>query len=206
MTDLIWTPASALQETIAAHKPHTGTHGISLTELRDTALVQVMARRGKCAETAKAVKLVFGVAPPDRPGVAKSKNFTLIWSGPDQFLALSTVKDRHSNQDLNHHFGGLASLSDQSDGRVLVSVSGSRVRDMLAKICSLDLHPDVFPIGCAAITAIDHLSTNIWRGDDNSDGHTVFNLLLLSTFAVSLWALLMDASAEYGVKVETKTY
>jgi methylglutamate dehydrogenase subunit D len=206
VTDLNWTPVSPLQKTIAASASIAANTGIHLTEVRDFAAVQVMARRGKWTDTAKVAKLAFGVAPANELKKLNGKNCTLIWSGPDQFLVMSAMRDRQPFADLGRKFSGCASLSEQTDGRALVSVTGPKVRDMLAKVCSLDLHPDVFPVGTAAVTAIDHLSTNIWRDEDSADGHATFYVLMLSTFAVSLWGLLVDSSAEYGVKNDTSSY
>jgi methylglutamate dehydrogenase subunit D len=206
VTDLNWIPVSPLQQTTIVHATSATHVGIQLTEIRDFAAVQIMARRGKLAQTVKAAKVAFGVSPASAPKLVQGKNASLIWSGPDQFIALSSISARLSHGELIQHFGTSASLSEQSDGRVIVSITGPKVRDMLAKVCSLDLHPQVFPVGTAAVTAIDHLSTNIWRDADNDAGHAVFKLLFLSTFAVSLWGLLVDSSAEYGVKIETRAY
>ena len=98
-------------------------------------------------------------------------------------------------------FAGTASLSEQSDGRSLIRISGARARDMLAKVCSLDLHPAVFPVGAAAATSIDHTSVNLWRGED-ADGEAVFYLLVFATFAESLWHTLLDSGAEYGISID----
>ena len=97
---------------------------------------------------------------------------------------------------------GIASLSEQSDGRSLIRISGSRARDMLAKVCSLDLHPAAFPDGAAAASSIDHTSVNLWRGKDVGDEAT-FYLLVFATFAESLWHTLLDSGAEYGIAIDT---
>jgi methylglutamate dehydrogenase subunit D len=206
VTDLNWVAVSPLHGAIADHASAGDAAGIRLLEMREFAAVQIMARRGHWAALAKAVKAEFGIMPPSEPRLAKGRNVDLLWSGPDQFLAISSIKNRLPHENLRQKFGSLSSISDQSDGRVLISVTGPKVRDMLAKVCSLDLHEDVFEVGTAAVTAIDHLSTNVWREADGADGHSVFKLLLLSTFAISLWQLLVDSSAEYGVTTDTATY
>jgi sarcosine oxidase subunit gamma len=98
----------------------------------------------------------------------------------------------------------MASLAEQSDGRSLLRISGARARDMLAKVCSLDLHPAVFPVGTAAATSIDHTSVNLWRGAASS-GEAVFYLLVFATFAESLWHTLLDSGAEYGITIDAPT-
>ncbi|WFP75758.1 sarcosine oxidase subunit gamma family protein [Mesorhizobium sp. WSM4906] len=177
-----------------------GEAGVSLTEIRNFGLIQVMARRGKAAETGKAAKARFGVTAPETPSAVSTADATLIWSGPDQFLVLSR-DGSHTMERLAPAFAGSASLSDQSHARALISVSGAEARTMLAKLSSIDLHPDVFPIGAAAATSMDHTSVTLWRGKDRADGQAVFDLLVFATFAESLWHTMLDAAAEYGVAI-----
>ncbi|TGR94328.1 sarcosine oxidase subunit gamma family protein, partial [Mesorhizobium sp. M1C.F.Ca.ET.188.01.1.1] len=91
------------------------------------------------------------------PRAVGASDATLIWSGPDQFLVLS--KDgKHTMEALAPGFAGSASLSDQSHARALISISRAKARAMLAKLSSIDLHPDVFGVGAAAATSMDHTS------------------------------------------------
>ncbi|RUU88189.1 sarcosine oxidase subunit gamma, partial [Mesorhizobium sp. M7A.T.Ca.TU.009.01.1.2] len=159
----------------------------------------VMARRGKAADMATAAKVRFGVAAPETPTAVGAADATLIWSGPDQFFVLSKG-GKHSTEALAQAFASSASLSDQSHARVLISISGDKARAMLAKLSSIDLHPDAFPVGAAAATSIDHTSVTLRRGNDR-DGLAVFNLLVFATFAESLWHTMLDSAAEYGVVI-----
>jgi len=72
---------------------------------------------------------------------------------------------------------------------------------MLAKFCSLDLHPKVFPVGAAAASFVDHTAVTLWRGKDGAGATPAFNLLLFSSFAESLWRLFLDSGAEFGMEV-----
>lgn len=177
-----------------------GGAGVSLTEIRNFHLVQVMARRGRTGEMAGAAKAHFGVAAPETPKAAGAADAALIWSGPDQFLVLSKG-GTHTMEMLAPIFAGSASLSDQSHARALISVSGEKARAMLAKLSSIDLHPDAFPASAAAATSMDHTSVTLWRGKDRGGGRAVFNLLVFATFAESLWHTMLDAAAEYGVAI-----
>ncbi|TIV10350.1 MAG: sarcosine oxidase subunit gamma, partial [Mesorhizobium sp.] len=174
--------------------------GVTLTEIRNFDLVQVMARRGKAGEMIAAAKAHFGVAAPETPRAVSAADATLIWSGPDQFLVLSKG-GKHSIEALAPGFAGSASLSDQSHARVLISVCGEKARAMLAKLSSIDLHPDVFAVGAAAATSMDHTSVTLWHGSDR-DGQAVFNLLVFATFAESMWHTILDSAAEYGVAID----
>ncbi|PBC08765.1 sarcosine oxidase subunit gamma family protein [Mesorhizobium sp. WSM3859] len=200
MADFFWNVRSPLDRALVAG-PYgaQGDAGVTLTEVRNFDLVQVMARRGKADETAKAAQARFGVAAPETPKAVAAADATLIWSGPDQFLVLSKG-GRYTVESLAPIFAGSASLSDQSHARALISVSGNKARAMLAKLSSIDLHPDVFTVGAGAATSMDHTSITLWRGGDRN-GEAVFNLLVFATFAESLWHTMLDSAAEYGVTV-----
>ncbi|MER8636038.1 sarcosine oxidase subunit gamma family protein [Mesorhizobium sp. M1365] len=202
MAEFSWIARSPLEKAlvVGAYGARGTAAGVSLTEIRNFDLIQVMARRGKAAELAKAAETRFGVAAPETPKATRTPDATLIWSGPDQFLVLSNG-GKHASEPLSQAFAQSASLSDQSHARALISVSGEKARAMLANLSSLDLHPAVFPAGTAAATSLDHTSINLWRANDRPDGQAVFNLLVFATFAESLSHTMLDTAAEYGVEI-----
>lgn len=201
MAEFSWDVRSPLDRAhVAGAHGARGEAGVSLTEIRNFDLIQVMARRGMAAEMSKAAKARFGVAAPDTPKAVKASDATLIWSGPDQFFVLSKG-GKHTMDVLASPFSGSASLSDQSHARALISISGDKARAMLAKLSSIDLHADAFAIGAAAATSMDHTSVTLWRGNDRADGQAVFNVLVFATFAESLWHTVLDSAAEYGVAI-----
>jgi sarcosine oxidase subunit gamma len=176
--------------------------GVTLTEIRDFSLVQVMARRGSWADTARVALEFWGVEAPSRPKAVFGRDVTLVGSGPDQFFVLSKVTGAQDPLDpLKQPFAGIGSLTDQSDGRCLVRLAGPGVRDLLAKFCSLDLHDSAFPVGAAAATSIDHSAVTLWRGPDAGDGSPVYQLLVFSSFADSIWHLIAESAAEFGADV-----
>nr|WP_250888698.1 sarcosine oxidase subunit gamma family protein [Mesorhizobium sp. dw_380] len=203
VAEFSWVSRSPLEHALVAgaHGARGGEAGVSLTEIRNFDLIQVMARRGKAVDLANAAKERFGVAAPDAPKAVQAQDATLIWSGPDQFFVLSRG-GKHRIGALGQTFAQSASLSDQSHARVLISISGAKARTMLAKLSSIDLHPAAFPVGMAAATSMDHTSVTLWRGNDRTDGQAVFNLLVFATFAESLWHSILDSAAEYGVDIK----
>lgn len=202
MLDLTWTPKSPLQHAVTPGRSGAAVKqaGIQLSEVRDFSLVLILARRGQWSAITRAAKTHFGVDAPVKPQAVSGREGVLLWSGPDQMMALFPRRDTLRPLDaLREAFAGAASLSDQSDGRCMIRLSGARVRDMLAKVSSLDLDDSAFPAGAAAATSIDHTGVNLWREPDGPEGHPVFSVLASSTFANSLWHTLVDASAEYGI-------
>lgn len=204
MADFAWIASSPLQHATtpglrgaAGHQP-----GIVLSEVRDFSLVLILARRGQGPATAKVAKALFGVEAPSKPRAVAGKSATLIWSGADQFYALfANAEGQSPVEALRESFAGKASLSDQSDGRALVQISGPSARKMLAKLSSLDFDDAIFPVGASAATSIDHTGVNLWRDANAADGSPVFNVLVFTSFADSIWHTILDSSAEYGTEI-----
>lgn len=204
MVDFTWTPKTPLQHAVTPGPSGAAVKqaGIQLCEVRDFSLVLILARRGQWPAVARAAMTHFGVEAPVEPRAVSGGKGFLIWSGPDQMMALCPRRQALRPLDaLREAFASAASLSDQSDGRCMIRISGTRARDMLAKVSSIDLDDSAFPAGAAAATSIDHTGVNVWREPDNAEGHSVFSVLVLSTFAPSLWQTLVDSSAEYGLDV-----
>jgi heterotetrameric sarcosine oxidase gamma subunit len=204
VADFEWTTHAPLQHVLVPGRygASTGHAGVRLTDVRAFTLVQIMARRGQWNAAANAATACFGTEAPDRPKAVASRNAILLWSGPKQFLALAPqAGDIGYLQTLRQTFASLASISNQSDARAFVRITGNRARDMLAKLSSLDLADTTFPVGRAAATSIDHTSVNLWRAADTPAGVAVFNILILASFADSLWRTFLNAGAEYGVDV-----
>lgn len=206
MADFSWTTQSPLKKALVAgrHGAPGANAGVMLIEVRDIVLMQVMARRGKAADTAKAAKKLFGVEPSATPRAVVGKGATLVWSGPDQFTVFAPRGDEAAQLEaMTKAFAGVASLSDQCDGRCLIRVSGPRARDAIAKFSSLDLHDSAFPVGASANTSVDHTAVTFWRDANGADGHPVYNMLVFTSFADSLWHVILDSSLEYGVETSS---
>ena len=67
---------------------------------------------------------------------------------------------------LQDRLTGLASIADQTDGRVVLRLRGSRVRDVLAKGVPLDLHHRSFKTGDIASTLVAYIGVQIEQLDD----------------------------------------
>ncbi|HEY8276342.1 MAG TPA: sarcosine oxidase subunit gamma family protein, partial [Methyloceanibacter sp.] len=91
-----------------------------------------------------------------------------------------------------------AAITEQSDSKVVIRLSGSCAREVLAKGCSLDLHPRVFKPGDAATTPIALIDCQLWQIDDTPS----YDLAVPSSFAGSFWSWLTASAAEAGYSVE----
>ena len=178
-----------------------GAAGVTVRERSNVAVASVAARKGKAEALIVKIKARTGLELPFLPRLVVDGHLGFLWMAPGQWLAMADAEDGPAfAADLAADLAGLASITDQSDGRALVRISGANVRDALAKGCMLDLHPNVFQVGHTAITPIALLTVQVTRLPDAASGAT-FELAIMRSFSVNLWHWLEASTAEYGLAV-----
>ena len=176
-----------------------GDPGVSLSERPGLALFVISAGAGKAGEVAAKVRSTTGLELPDGPNRVSNDGFALIGTGPGQWLAVVEGKSGLALlARLAAALKGFATLVDQSDGKAVLRISGPRARAVLAKGCSLDLHPSVFKPGSAGTTPVSLIDCVIWQVDETP----TYDLAVASSFAGSFWSWITSSAAEYGCAVE----
>lgn len=183
-------PELATAPAFDAMAPVGSGNGVTV-RLIAPAVVSVLARAGKTEALIDKAQSAFGLALADAPRRAVAGALSALGVGPGRWLFLGVAA-----KDLETDLGGLASLSDHSDGYALFQLSGPAVRDALAKGVALDLHPDVFTPGTVAVTVIGHIGAIVWRDGDS------FVIAVFRSYAASFWHLLSASAAEFGLAVE----
>ncbi|MGY1666219.1 sarcosine oxidase subunit gamma [Geodermatophilus sp. SYSU D00696] len=119
-----------------------------------------------------------------------------VWLGPDEWLLTSTTE---TPEELEARvraavvpLGG--SVTDVSAQRIGLRLTGARVRDVLARGCSIDLHPRVSGRGRSAQTTLGQAGVVLLTLSDAGDDHLV---LVRSSFAGYLADWLLDAALEF---------
>jgi sarcosine oxidase, subunit gamma len=138
---------------------------------------------------------VRGAALPTAPNTwTPSEDGRLVWLGPDEWLVTSTSTAPEAlEEELRTALGPLGgSAVDVSAQRIGLRISGSRAREVLAKGCSIDLHPRVFGRGSSAQTVLAHAGVVLLALDD-----AALVLLVRSSFAGHLATWLLDAALEF---------
>lgn len=136
--------------------------------LRDQAIATVIAADGE--EVAVAA------------GLAGTGEISLRFCGPGEWLAVSQAETSDGLQrSLSLLFAETAYVFDQSDGRIVLKLSGPNVRRILAKGVAIDLHPSVFAIGASMNVLCGHIGVNLARTGENE-----FELIVMRSFAESL--------------------
>jgi sarcosine oxidase subunit gamma len=177
------------------HLGTSGETGITITPRHDLALAYVIASDKDEVATAELFLQRLGIKLPLKPRATSSGNLTLVWSGPSQWLAVSTQAGL--SRRLAEELKGRATIADQTDARAVLVLEGARVRDVLAKGCPVDLHPHGFGPGDAAVTAIVGIGVQLWQAK-KSDALTI---AVARSMAGSFWSWLTHSAAEFGVEV-----
>jgi sarcosine oxidase subunit gamma len=139
---------------------------------------------------------VRGAALPTTPNTwVATADGRLVWLGPDEWLVTGPgttpeALEAELAQALRPA-GGVA--VDVSAQRIGIRVGGARARDVLAKGCSIDLHPRVFGAGSSAQTTLGLAGVVLLAlgGDE-------FAVIVRSSFAGYLATWLLDACLEYA--------
>ena len=178
-----------------------GPPGVVVREQTSGLLASMIARSAWTATLSAAVERAFGVPLPDSPRFVATRqesggSVNFIWSGPGHWLIESSDATAALERLLTT-FAGLASVFDQTDSRVLVDVSGPRVRDALAKGVPIDLHPASFRAGDVALTCASHISVQIWQ----LTADPVYRLAVARSYFGSFWHWLAMSAAEYGCEI-----
>ena len=152
-----------------------------------------------------AAEAVLGLALPMEPNaVAVNGALLALWLGPDEWLVVTPpIAQIRLSESLEAALRGKhAAVTDLTGGQTVITLSGPRVCDVLAKGCPLDLHPSVFKPGHCAQTLVAKANVTIRCVDDSPS----FELVVRRSFAeyTALW--LHDAALEYGPAVVPPAY
>ena len=168
---------------------------LTVRERPDVALAAIIARKGQEAELALRMREKFGCELPAMNTYVAATTLRMAATGPRQWLAMAdNIGGLQFQRQLTAELGELASIFDQSDGRTILQIQGTKVRETLAKGVLLDLDPAVFGVGSAAITSIAHIGVHFWQ----TDAKPTYEFAVFRSFAVALSEWLLDSAAEYG--------
>jgi methylglutamate dehydrogenase subunit D len=180
------------------HGDATGLAGLLIEERSDLAFASVICKRDKRFMLVNAVNTAFGVALPDGPRRASRGGVTFAGIGPDQWIASAEGPDAVGFAlRLRGRIGPFAAVSDQSDSRLALDLSGPRVREALAKGVAIDLHPKVFKPGYVASTPVAYVGAQI----DMLDAAPTYRLTAPRSMAGTFWSWLSASAAEFGYDV-----
>jgi sarcosine oxidase, subunit gamma len=153
---------------------------------------------GKDPTFAAGVSKALGMELPVALTVVVSGESSLQWMGPDEWLLIvPTGEELAAEQRLREALVGLhIAVVNVSGGQSLLELTGPKVREVLMKSTSYDVHPNNFPVGKAIGTVFAKSQLVIRR-----TGEETWELLVRRSFSDYWWMWLQDASAEYGLSI-----
>jgi heterotetrameric sarcosine oxidase gamma subunit len=92
---------------------------------------------------------------------------------------------------------GLVTMTDMTHGLAAVSVIGPRCRDVLRKLCALDVSGAAFPNETARATSVAKTRQVIARRDVGEA--LAFTLVGARSLAAYVWEVLAEAGKEFGI-------
>lgn len=145
------------------------------------------------ARVEQALEIALPHHTPNR--VTGDQQHAVLWLGPSEWLVVAPDGQVGRIRESVQHALGEApgSVVDVSANRTMLRLSGSRARDVLEKLCSLDLHPREFGPGQCAQTLIGRTQVILWQvGAEPS-----YRIMVRCSYAHYLADLLVDGMAEF---------
>ena len=185
-----------------ARPPVSPTNGLILAELAVPGQINLRGRPSDTAFLAAAGSVLDCRLPVSPNTVQTAGDLTVLWLGPDEWLVLTPPgAEAAIIARLREALAGIhAAVTDVSGNLARLRLAGNHARDVLAKGCSLDLHPRRFQPGQCAQTLILRCGIILHQIDDRPS----YDLLPRRSFAEYLWMWLSDAMAEYGGRAVTE--
>ena len=177
----------------------TGDAGVTL---RESPMRGLLVLRGDAAgaEFRGTVAAVLGLEPVVEPLTAvRRRDVSMLWLGPDEWLVVTPERrlDRIERTLRDALEGHHAALTDVSHSRAVIILSGAHAREVLAKGCTLDLHPRVFGPGRCAQSRLAKCQVLIHQ----TSAASAFEIYVHRSFAHYAWTWLEDAGREFGVRI-----
>jgi heterotetrameric sarcosine oxidase gamma subunit len=194
MTDETLTAHSAFAGLAFSSAPYRGVRVAARDEL---AIATVLVRKGRLATLTQRIRERFGIELPHGPRRAAAGALAFAGIGPHAWLASSEEHGHGFARLLEEAVGDAASVADQTSGYAILRMSGPKLRETLAKVLPLDLHPRSFAPGDVASTIASHVGATLWRLADADDA-PVFEIAVFRSLAGSFWHTLTDSAAEFG--------
>ncbi len=170
-----------------------------LARVSETGLQGMITLRGDLGSKPlkAAAKSVTGLDLPEPTRITTSDTHGIGWMSPDELLILCP------HAEVATHLGTIAKALtkqhhlavDVSDARALFRVCGPAAREVLAKLCPVDLAPGAFTPGMFRRTRMAQIPAAFWIGDD-----ACFRIICFRSVAQYAFGVL-KAAAQPGSEV-----
>ncbi|MGJ8610864.1 MAG: sarcosine oxidase subunit gamma [Octadecabacter sp.] len=123
------------------------------------------------AKMKKVVKATTGQAMPQSGQYLGDSLRGVAWMSPDEVLIVVPYSDvADTIAQINKALNGMHFLTaDVSDARAVFTITGLDARDVLARLCPVDLHCDAFKAGDFRRTRLAQIAAAFWQHDAGFD-------------------------------------
>jgi sarcosine oxidase, subunit gamma len=194
----IWDRSSALPSRHHYEIDAQQEAGVSLSEIRGTLIYRLFGPIDDPGFMGRVTE-ILEMELPMEAGRANGEGNVVVPFAPGEWLVcLGNKNGPEVGRELERFLeSGPGSLTNLSHGRTVITVSGDCARDVLAKGCALDLHPQAFAPGQCAQTQIAGIATTL----RHMAAPATYELIVPRSFAHWFWHWLISASDEYGYQV-----
>ena len=172
--------------------------GVIATERDGLGIARIVARGAHTASVAERVRTHFGLEPTNAPRRAYRANVAVAGIGPGTWLAIHDHAGNAFAESLRSLLGEVASVSDQSDAYAILRLTGPKVRETLAKLIPIDIHPRSFQVNDVAQTVCGYMNVIVWRVEDTVESDPAFEIWAGRSLARSLYQAISHGAAEFG--------
>jgi len=176
--------------------------GITVGEVAHRAIINIRGDAGDLVFST-AVKVATGADLPFAANtVSAADDLRILWLGPNEWWVVAPdAKRTELIERLRQSFSGQrTAVTDVSESRTVITISGPATREVLARGVSLDLHPRAFGPGQCAQTGMSKANIVLHQIDDRPS----YEIYILKSFADYLWRWigLVAEDFELAVKAE----
>jgi len=176
--------------------PRSADPGVSVQVQRGLAFVNLRGN-ARDAAFAGAIEAALGQPLPATANTFTQDAHRAYWLGPDEWLVVS---DKQAGSELAASLetaiaGMHAAVNDVSGGNVGLILTGGDVTHVLAKGCTLDLHPDSFAAMTCAQSGLARASVLLGKLDDRP----AFEIVVRRSFSDYLARWFAHSARDHGI-------
>ncbi|MFO1061921.1 MAG: sarcosine oxidase subunit gamma family protein [Dongiaceae bacterium] len=182
----------------AEDAPRRAGAGLLLAERPHRCQVDLRGRAGEPGFVER-VHGAIGLNLPLLPNTTTSDDgITALWLGPDEWLLVARPgrEDEIAGKLRDALAGQLAAVTDVSEARTVIAISGREARTLLAKATGIDLHPRAFRAGLCAQTGAARANVILHQTRDDGPDGPEYELYVAGSFADYLWRWLTAAAQD----------
>jgi sarcosine oxidase subunit gamma len=173
--------------------------GVTAGEIAHRAIINIRGNPGDLVFSTS-VKVATGADLPLAANtVSAADDLRVLWLGPNEWWVVAPdAKRAELIERLRQSFAGQhTAVTDVSESRTVITLSGPAARDLLARGISLDLHPRAFGPGQCVQTGMAKANVVLHQIDDAPS----YEIYVLKSFSDYLWRWIGLVAEDFGLAV-----